>query len=130
MINVAKNHVAQNNELSNRISYNLTSIEDFHTENIENFDAIVLSEVLEHVNSVETFLEMSVRTLKSGGSIFVTTMNKTNASWLMGIVLAEYVFNIVPKNTHQWEKFISPNEVQRLLEISKSFLEFILYLNT
>lgn len=119
MINVAKEHVAQNDELSNRILYKFTSIEDFHTENIEKFDAIVLSEVLEHVNSVESFLEMSVRTLKPGGSIFVTTINKTNASWFCGIVLAEYVFNIVPQNTHQWEKFMSPNEVQRLLEISK-----------
>lgn len=129
MIRVAQEHVEHNKELSERISYQFTSIEDFHKDNIEKFDAVVLSEVLEHVNSVESFLEMSVRTLKPGGSIFVTTINKTNASWLFAIVAAEYILNIVPRNTHQWEKFISPNEVQRLLEIRKYIYCFIFNFN-
>lgn len=59
--------------------------------------------------------------LQPGGSIFITTMNKTIPLWIGGIFLAEYLFGIAPKNTHHWEKLVSPLDVQRILSASKYF---------
>lgn len=57
--------------------------------------------------------------LKPGGSIFITTLNKTLPSWLAGIIAAEYILQIVPKGTHEWNKFVSPQHVQRILDDCK-----------
>ena len=54
--------------------------------------------------------------MKPGGSIFLTTLNKTLPSWLGGIIAAENVLKLVPKGTHDWNKFITPAEMQSLLE--------------
>lgn len=58
--------------------------------------------------------------MQPGGSLFITTINKTNLSYALGIVVAEQLLRIVPSGTHDWEKFISPVELERLLESSKS----------
>lgn len=57
--------------------------------------------------------------VQPGGSLFITTINKTNLSYALGIVAAEQLLRIVPSGTHDWEKFISPVELERLLESSK-----------
>ena len=51
-----------------------------------------------------------------GGSLFITTLNKTLPMWLGGIVLGEYVLNLAPPGTHHWDKLITPLEVQRILD--------------
>lgn len=68
------------------------------------------------------FLQCCVDVLKPGGSIFLTTMNKTLPSWLGGIIAAEHVLKLVPTGTHDWNKFISPTEIQRLLETRKEIV--------
>lgn len=57
--------------------------------------------------------------LQPGGSLFITTINKTNLSYALGIVVAEQLLRIVPRGTHDWEKFVSPVDLERLLESSK-----------
>lgn len=57
--------------------------------------------------------------MQPGGSLFITTINKTNLSYALGIVVAEQLLRIVPSGTHDWEKFISPVELERLLESSE-----------
>lgn len=57
-----------------------------------------------------------VNTLKSGGSIFLTTLNKTLSSWLGGIITAEHILKLIPKGTHDWNKFVTPAEMQSILE--------------
>lgn len=57
--------------------------------------------------------------VQPGGSLFITTINKTNLSFALGIVAAEQLLRIVPSGTHDWEKFITPVELERLLESSK-----------
>lgn len=57
--------------------------------------------------------------VQPGGSLFITTINKTNLSFALGIVVAEQLLRLVPRGTHDWEKFISPEELERLLESSK-----------
>lgn len=64
--------------------------------------------------------EASFSVFQPGGSLFITTINKTNLSYALGIVVAEQLLHIVPRGTHDWEKFVSPVELERLLESSKS----------
>ncbi|KAH0950036.1 hypothetical protein HN011_001675 [Eciton burchellii] len=57
-----------------------------------------------------------VKILKPGGSIFLTTINKTLTSWFVAIIIAEYFISIIPRGTHHWNKFIAPQEIQRILD--------------
>ena len=58
-------------------------------------------------------------TIKQNGYSFVTTINRTPQSYLLAIIGAEYILNIVPKGTHNWDKFVTPNEIKDSLEKSK-----------
>lgn len=64
--------------------------------------------------------------LKPGGSIFITTLDKSILMWIAGVMLAEYVFKIVPKGTHHWDKLISPIDVQRILDACKGFESLVI----
>ncbi|KAL4122284.1 hypothetical protein QTP88_014649 [Uroleucon formosanum] len=99
------------------IKYLNESIEEHALSNTESYDAIVTSEVLEHVSNKYGFLTKCVDCLKPGGSLFVTTPNRTIYSWLSVIILGE-TFNFIPKGTHEWDKFICPHELQSILEIN------------
>ena len=61
-------------------------------------------------------LEKLISKLKSGGTIFLSTINKSLISFIKSIVMAEYVLNIVPKETHSYEKFIKPSDINEVLE--------------
>ncbi|XP_032677342.1 ubiquinone biosynthesis O-methyltransferase, mitochondrial isoform X2 [Odontomachus brunneus] len=116
LINVAKQHVELDPDISNRVNYIYTSIEKFSGENEKLYDAVIASEVIEHVNNQEFFVKESVKLLKPGGSIFITTPSRTLCSWLGGIIMAEYVMNVIPRGTHDWNNFILPHELQHILE--------------
>ncbi|CAK9826995.1 Ubiquinone biosynthesis O-methyltransferase, mitochondrial [Anthophora retusa] len=107
LIATAKEHAALDPNLDGKLNYIQTAIENFASDNKETYNAVVASEVIEHC---------CVNTLKPGGSIFLTTLNKTLPSWLGGIIAAEHVLKLVPKGTHDWNKFITPPEIQYLLE--------------
>lgn len=125
-IGTAQLHSSYDPDLRHRVSYRACSLEELTSEEPEGaetgaegagqFDAVVASEVVEHLADVETFAYCCSLVLKPGGSLFITTLNKTNLSWLLGIVVAENVLRIVPPGTHEWEKFINPEELERLLE--------------
>ncbi|XP_054016531.1 ubiquinone biosynthesis O-methyltransferase, mitochondrial [Hylaeus anthracinus] len=116
LISTAKQHATLDTSLDGRLDYIETTIEDFCQDNKQKYNAVVASEVLEHVNDKELFLKCCVETLKPGGSIFLTTLNKTLPSWFGGIIAAEHVLKLLPTGTHDWNKFITPAEIQRLLE--------------
>lgn len=120
LIEIAKTHAKLNPYLKS-LNYVCTSIEEHAVENEAKYDALVASEIIEHVSNKEEFLKACVKCLKPKGSIFLTTINKTYVSYLAGIVAAEYVLRWLPKGTHQWNKFISPPQLQRLLEDCKYF---------
>ncbi|XP_050091089.1 ubiquinone biosynthesis O-methyltransferase [Anopheles aquasalis] len=116
LISVASEHAKESRDLiPDHIQYHVETIEVHASKNPERYDAVVASEVLEHVGDKVAFIEQCVSALKPGGSIFITTLNKTPASWLGAIVGAEYIFKLVPEETHDWDKFISPLELQRIL---------------
>jgi len=116
LIDIAKEHVKLDPTISERVNYIQTSIEEFSPENEKLYDAVIASEVIEHVENPEIFLKECVRILKPSGSIFVTTINKTLISWLGAIVIAEYILNLIPRGTHEWNKFIAPHQVQHMLD--------------
>ncbi|XP_033364933.1 ubiquinone biosynthesis O-methyltransferase, mitochondrial [Bombus vosnesenskii] len=125
LITVAKGHAALDPSLDGKLNYVQTTIEDFALINKGVFDAVVASEVIEHVNNKELFLKCCVSALKSGGSIFLTTFNKTLSSWLGGIITAEHILKLIPKGTHDWNKFVTPAEMQSILETCGSKTKLI-----
>lgn len=115
LIEVAKNHLKLKPVLSKNITYICGSVEDHSEYNYEKYDVVVASEVIDHVDEQDLFLEVCVKCLKPGGSIFVTTFNKTWISWLIVIVVFEYITGAVPLGSHFWYKFISPEAVGKIL---------------
>ncbi|XP_011865868.1 PREDICTED: hexaprenyldihydroxybenzoate methyltransferase, mitochondrial-like isoform X2 [Vollenhovia emeryi] len=116
LINVAKEHAQLDPGISERLNYIQTRVEDFSQQEAESYDAVVASEVLEHVEEPQLFLKECVKIMKPGGSIFITTENRTLATWLVLIVGGEYILGRVPFGTHEWNKFMAPHEVQRILD--------------
>ncbi|KAH0555514.1 ubiquinone biosynthesis O-methyltransferase, mitochondrial [Cotesia glomerata] len=117
LIETAKKHASLDSNLSKNLNYSITSVEDHVADNkSEIYDAVVASEVIEHVSNKDIFVKYCAKALKPGGSIFITTLNKTIPSFLGGIVCAEYILRAIPIGTHEWSKFISPEDTQRLLD--------------
>ncbi|XP_055903363.1 ubiquinone biosynthesis O-methyltransferase, mitochondrial [Eupeodes corollae] len=116
LIKVAKHHLNEcSPELSSRIEYRMEPLDIHVMDNLEKYDAVVISEVIEHIDNKPDFLTSCVDCLKPGGSLFITTLNQTPVMWVTGIILAEYVLNLVPKGTHHWEKLITPKELIKIL---------------
>ncbi|XP_014674626.1 PREDICTED: ubiquinone biosynthesis O-methyltransferase, mitochondrial-like [Priapulus caudatus] len=111
---VATMHADLDPTLQGRLTYVQSTVEDMAEEMPSCFDAVVASEVVEHVNEQTTFVGACCHLVKPGGSLFMTTLNKTWASYLLGIVAAEKLLRVVPDGTHDWEKFISPATLQEI----------------
>jgi len=112
-IKIAKLHSKKNNL---NIKYLCVSPENFITK--EKFDVILNMEIVEHVEDINLFLKSSSKLLKKGGIMFVATLNKTLKSYLFAIVGAEYILKWLPIGTHEWEKFVKPEE---LIDILKKY---------
>jgi len=110
-IEVAKFH-AKKNKL--KINYKVASPEKLKT-NIK-FDIILNMEIVEHVENIDFFIKESAKLLKKNGIMFVATLNKTLKSYAFAIIGAEYILKWLPIGTHDWEKFVKPND---LIKISK-----------
>ena len=75
------------------------------------FDIVLAMEVVEHVSDVQAFVEACARAVRPGGLLVMATLNRTLRSFALAIVGAEYVLGWLPKGTHQWEKFVTPEEL-------------------
>lgn len=82
----------------------------------ERFDLVFNMEVVEHVSNLDAFMTASCQRLAPGGTMFISTFNRTIRSYLIGIVGAEYVLNLLPRGTHQWRKFVPPATLHTLLQ--------------
>jgi len=116
-IEAAKAHIGDDKEFEN-LSYACTTIEEISSRKFEYFDLVVASEVLEHVENHSVFAEDCCRAIKPGGHLVITTINRTILSTLFIKYAAEYLFRIVPQNTHDEDKFIRPEEVVDMLRES------------
>ncbi len=110
-IKIADLH-AKKNDL--KIKYLNTSPENFPYE--EKFDVILNLEIVEHVEDLDLYIESCSKLLKPGGLMFTATLNRTFESYIKAIVGAEYVMRWLPIGTHDWNKFIKPNELKKKLE--------------
>jgi 2-polyprenyl-6-hydroxyphenyl methylase/3-demethylubiquinone-9 3-methyltransferase len=79
------------------------------------YDVVVASEVLEHVADAPLFLACLADLTKAGGVVIVTTFNKTFLSWALGVVVAEHLLGVAEKGTHDWAKFMAPDDVTAIL---------------
>lgn len=81
----------------------------------EAFDAVLALEVVEHVPDVPAFLALLARLVRPGGLMILSTINRTLKSYALAIVGAEYVLRWLPVGTHQWDRFVTPGELERAL---------------
>lgn len=111
-IPVARLHAEQSGL---QIDYRHTTAEAM-AEAGEQFDAILNMEVVEHVSDPAAYLAACQTLLRPGGLMICSTINRNAKSFMMAIVGAEHVMRWLPKGTHEWNKFITPDELYRLLE--------------
>ena len=110
-IKIAKLH-AQKNKL--KINYLCSSPEKLKTK--KKYDVILNMEIVEHVDDLQFFLKSCSKLLKKNGIMFVATINKTLKSYMFAIVGAEYILGWLPVGTHEWEKFVKPEELKGILK--------------
>jgi 2-polyprenyl-6-hydroxyphenyl methylase / 3-demethylubiquinone-9 3-methyltransferase len=101
-------------EMGLAIDYRVGLAEDLEAQG-EKFDVILNMEVIEHVANPEAFTKACCAMLKPGGLMLVATLNRTLKSFGLAIVGVEYVLRWLPKGTHQWEKFIKPEDLKTWL---------------
>jgi 2-polyprenyl-6-hydroxyphenyl methylase / 3-demethylubiquinone-9 3-methyltransferase len=99
------------------IDYRCTTAEAL-AETGEVFDVVLAMEVVEHVADFNLFIGEAAALVKPGGLMFVATINRTMKSFALLIVGAEYILRWIPRGTHQWDKFITPDELEIALERS------------
>ena len=109
-IKIAKLH-SKKNKL--KINYLCSSPEKLKIK--KKFDVILNMEIVEHVEDIDFFLKSCSNLLKKNGLMFVATINKTLKSYVFAIVGAEYILRWLPIGTHEWEKFVKPEDLKKIL---------------
>ena len=113
-INVAKLHSKKSGL---QINYLNTSPENLNS--FEKFDVILNLEIVEHVDNVNLYIKSCHKLLKKNGLMFTATLNRSLTSYIKAIIGAEYILRWLPIGTHDWNKFIKPEELDRLLNNEK-----------
>ena len=110
-IGVAKSH---SSSVGSDVIYIQNTIEEFISSHPnEKFDVITCLEMLEHVPSPNEIIKSCSNLLKDDGNIFFSTINRNPRSYLFAVIGAEYILNLLPKGTHDYEKFIKPSELAK-----------------
>ncbi len=115
-IGTARTHAAQ---AGVTVDYRVATAESL-ADTGENFDVVLNMEVVEHVADVKAYLAACARLVRPGGITIVATLNKTLKSLLLAKVAAEYMLKWMPRGTHDWNRFIPPQELQRITGRSRS----------
>ncbi len=114
-IEIAKLHARKERK---EINYQYITVEELAINNIEYFDVVTCLEVVEHVPDPSKLILSCVQLLKPKGQLFLSTLNRNPRSFITAILGAEYIFNILPKGTHEWNKFIKPSELEKYMRIA------------
>ena len=120
-IEVAKLH---SKEMNLDIDYVHSSPENFKSKN--KFDVILNMEIVEHVASIDLFIHNCSELIKKNGMMFVSTINRNLKSYLFAIIGAEYILRWLPIGTHDWNKFITPNELEKITNRKKFLTDEII----
>ncbi len=107
-LNVAKLHSLESGVA---VDYQLIAVEELANTQPESFDVVTCLEMLEHVPEPASVVRACAKLVKPGGHVFFSTINRNPKAYLLAVVGAEYVLNMLPKGTHDYEKFIKPSEL-------------------
>ena len=125
VIAVAKEHAKRDPLLSKpgRLEYQNKSIEDLATPRSpdEQFDIVTLFEVIEHINQPASFLKSCFPFVRPGGWLILSTIARTWTSWLTTKVVAEEVVRLVPRGTHDWDKYINEQELRNFFRAQEGW---------
>ncbi|MCE5393508.1 MAG: bifunctional 2-polyprenyl-6-hydroxyphenol methylase/3-demethylubiquinol 3-O-methyltransferase UbiG [Acidithiobacillus sp.] len=113
-IRAAKRHAQ---EQGVPVVYRVQAVEDLIADEAESFDVITCMEMLEHVPDPASIVAACAKLLRPGGQVFFATLNRNPKSYLLAILGAEYLLRLLPRGTHDYEKFIRPGE---LLEMARA----------
>ena len=111
------------------IDYQAISAEDFAIERPNSFDIVTCMELLEHVPNPASVVKACSQLIKPNGDIFFSTINRNPKSFLFAIIGAEYILNLLPKGTHEYEKLIRPSELDRWVRQSSLHTKNIIGMN-
>jgi polyprenyldihydroxybenzoate methyltransferase/3-demethylubiquinol 3-O-methyltransferase len=114
-IDAAEAHAALDPEMARRLRYSATTVEAEAAAG-HRYDAVVASEVIEHVASVSAFCSALVGATAPGGAVILSTLNRTLRAWALAVVAAERVLRWAPPGTHEWDKFLTPEEMVLAME--------------
>ena len=113
-INIAKLHAEQSN-----LNIYYIKIAPENLNEIEKFDVILNIEIVEHVDNVNLYIKSCYKLLKKNGLMFTATLNRSFTSYIKAIIGAEYILRWLPIGTHDWNKFIKPEELEKFLSQEK-----------
>ena len=102
-----------------KINYKNQSLDPFYKKNKKKYDLILCLEVLEHVNDVKKTLDKISELMKPGATLILSTINRNLKSLIFAKIFGEYVLNWIPVGTHQFEKFLKPEEIVEFLKLKK-----------
>ncbi|HEV2524543.1 MAG TPA: bifunctional 2-polyprenyl-6-hydroxyphenol methylase/3-demethylubiquinol 3-O-methyltransferase UbiG, partial [Gammaproteobacteria bacterium] len=111
VLEVAKLHAMETNSLN----YIHTTAEEYAAIHPNSFDVVTCLELLEHVPDPLSLVKAAATLVKPGGHLFFSTLNRTPKSYLFAVLGAEYLLKLLPRGTHQYEKFIRPAELEQWL---------------
>eukprot|EP00824_Muranothrix_gubernata_P009503 TRINITY_DN22133_c0_g1_i2.p2 TRINITY_DN22133_c0_g1~~TRINITY_DN22133_c0_g1_i2.p2 ORF type:complete len:304 (-),score=58.88 TRINITY_DN22133_c0_g1_i2:1416-2327(-) len=114
-VTAARMHAEEDPFLDETLAYRHATAEDLVAEG-QAFDAVLASEIIEHVRDPAEFLKSCAQLVKPGGCLFVSTISRTLKSLALACVAAERILRLVPPGTHEWGKFITPVELILMLE--------------
>ena len=107
--------VAQVHAIKSKLKINYLKNSPEELKEFEKFDVILNLEIVEHVENVDLYLQSCYKLLKKGGIMFTATLNRTFTSYIKAIIGAEYILRWLPVGTHDWNKFIKPEELEKNL---------------
>jgi 2-polyprenyl-6-hydroxyphenyl methylase/3-demethylubiquinone-9 3-methyltransferase len=109
-LSVAELHLLESGE---KVEYIKITAEELAQQRPEQYDVVTCLEMLEHVPSPALVIEACVKMVKPGGDVYFSTINRNPKAWLFAIVGAEYVLNMLPRGTHEYDKLIKPSELSQ-----------------
>ncbi|HET7831823.1 MAG TPA: bifunctional 2-polyprenyl-6-hydroxyphenol methylase/3-demethylubiquinol 3-O-methyltransferase UbiG [Gallionella sp.] len=107
-LQVAKLHLL---ETGRHVNYRKIAVEDLAAEQPEHFEIVTCMEMLEHVPNPQSVIAACAKLVKPGGWVFFSTLNRNPKAYLLAVVGAEYVLNLLPRGTHDYAKFLKPSEL-------------------